>query len=46
MMNVLKIYVERRDHFARVENIVQELFESETLRLDLIAKLRGKKVEE
>jgi len=22
MMNVLKIYVERRDHFARVENIV------------------------
>ena len=46
MMNVLKIYIERRDHFARIEHIVEELFESETLRLDLITKLKGKKVEE
>ena len=46
MMNVLKIYIERRDHFARIEHIVEELFESETLRLDLITKLKGKKAED
>lgn len=46
MMNVLKTYIERRDHFARIEHIVEELFESETLRLDLITKLKGKKAEE
>ena len=46
MMNVLKIYIERRDHFARIENIVEELFESETLRVDLITKLKGKSGDE
>jgi len=45
-INVLKVYIERRDHFARMEHIVEELFEAESLRGDLITKLKGKQSEE
>jgi hypothetical protein len=42
VMQVLQIYIERRDHFVRVEHIVDELLDSEGLRSDLLTRLRGK----
>lgn len=42
IMQVLQIYIERRDHFVRVEQIVDELLDSEGLRSDLLTRLRGK----
>lgn len=44
IMQVLQIYIERRDHFVRVEveHIVDELLDSEGLRSDLLTRLRGK----
>lgn len=41
MLQILKLYIERRDHLARIEHIVEELFESASLRQDLINKLKG-----
>jgi hypothetical protein len=46
MLQILKLYIERRDHFARIEHIVEELFESASLRQDLINKLKGQKTED
>jgi hypothetical protein len=46
IMQVLQIYIERRDHFVKVEHIVEEILESESLRADLLTKLRGKQTED
>jgi hypothetical protein len=40
-LSIIKSYVERRDHIARIENVIEELFESENVRSEILSKYKN-----
>lgn len=45
-LQIIKAYVERRDHIARIENVIEELFESENVRCEILSKYKNQKADD